>query len=157
MEDDFKITAQELPGAIESILFISGDPVSVDKLAEINFVFEYNSYGSNVPVELLSPVIRLKVIGIMEIEVCDRSENFFLAEDLSSPIEADTLRRHSEYPGFRAFVHPLFMERVQPLFHIHMPHAHLGLDGKQVLHIMAQCIVMAQFVELLFCNPGTSV
>ena len=35
MEDDFKITAQELPGAIESILFISGDPVSVDKLAEI--------------------------------------------------------------------------------------------------------------------------
>ena len=35
MEDDFKITAQELPGAIESILFISGDPVSVDKLSEI--------------------------------------------------------------------------------------------------------------------------
>ena len=34
-EDDFKITAQELPGAIESILFISGDPVSVDKLADI--------------------------------------------------------------------------------------------------------------------------
>ena len=35
MDDDFKITAQELPGAIESILFISGDPVSVDKLADI--------------------------------------------------------------------------------------------------------------------------
>ena len=35
MEDDFKITAQELPAAIESILFISGDPVSVDKLADI--------------------------------------------------------------------------------------------------------------------------
>ena len=35
MEDDFKITAQELPGAIESILFISGDPVPVDKLADI--------------------------------------------------------------------------------------------------------------------------
>ena len=34
-EDDFKITAQELPGAIESILFVSGDPVSVDKLADI--------------------------------------------------------------------------------------------------------------------------
>ena len=35
MEDDFKITAQELPGAIEAILFISGDPVSIDKLADI--------------------------------------------------------------------------------------------------------------------------
>ena len=35
MDDDFKITAQELPGAIESILFISGDPVPVDKLADI--------------------------------------------------------------------------------------------------------------------------
>ena len=35
MEDDFKVTAQELPAAIESILFISGDPVSVDKLADI--------------------------------------------------------------------------------------------------------------------------
>ncbi len=35
MEDDFKITAQELPGAIESILFVSGDPVSIDKLADI--------------------------------------------------------------------------------------------------------------------------
>ena len=35
MEDDFKITSQELPAAIESILFVSGDPVSVDKLADI--------------------------------------------------------------------------------------------------------------------------
>ena len=35
MEDDFKVTAQELPAAIEAILFISGDPVSVDKLADI--------------------------------------------------------------------------------------------------------------------------
>ena len=35
MEDDFKITAQELPGAIEAILFISGDPVYIDKLADI--------------------------------------------------------------------------------------------------------------------------
>ena len=35
MEDDFKVTAQELPAAIESILFISGDPVSIDKLADI--------------------------------------------------------------------------------------------------------------------------
>lgn len=35
MDDDFKITAQELPGAIESILFVSGDPVSVDKLANV--------------------------------------------------------------------------------------------------------------------------
>lgn len=35
MDDDFKITAQELPGAIESILFISGDPISIDKLADI--------------------------------------------------------------------------------------------------------------------------
>ena len=35
MEDDFKVTAQELPAAIESILFISGDPVSVDKLTDI--------------------------------------------------------------------------------------------------------------------------
>lgn len=35
MEDDFKITSQELPAAIESILFVSGDPVSIDKLADI--------------------------------------------------------------------------------------------------------------------------
>ena len=35
MDDDFKITAQELPGAIEAILFVSGDPVSIDKLADI--------------------------------------------------------------------------------------------------------------------------
>ena len=35
MEDDFKITSQELPAAIESILFVSGDPVSVDKLSDI--------------------------------------------------------------------------------------------------------------------------
>ena len=35
MEDDFKITSQELPAAIESILFVSGDPVSVDKMADI--------------------------------------------------------------------------------------------------------------------------
>ncbi|MCR4731491.1 MAG: SMC-Scp complex subunit ScpB [Saccharofermentans sp.] len=35
MDDDFKITSQELPAAIESILFVSGDPVSVDKLADI--------------------------------------------------------------------------------------------------------------------------
>ena len=35
MEDDFKITSQELPAAIESILFVSGDPVSADKLADI--------------------------------------------------------------------------------------------------------------------------
>ena len=35
MEDDFKVTAQELPAAIESILFISGDPVTIDKLADI--------------------------------------------------------------------------------------------------------------------------
>lgn len=35
MEDEFKITSQELPAAIESILFVSGDPVSIDKLADI--------------------------------------------------------------------------------------------------------------------------
>ena len=35
MDDDFKITSQELPAAIESILFVSGDPVSVDKISDI--------------------------------------------------------------------------------------------------------------------------
>ena len=35
MEDEFRVTAQELPGAIESLLFVSGDPISADKLAEL--------------------------------------------------------------------------------------------------------------------------
>ena len=35
MEDEFRVTAQELPGAIESLLFVSGDPISSDKLAEL--------------------------------------------------------------------------------------------------------------------------
>ena len=35
MDNEFRVTAQELPGAIESLLFVSGDPISVDKLAEL--------------------------------------------------------------------------------------------------------------------------
>ena len=35
MENEFRVTAQELPGAIESLLFVSGDPVSADKLADL--------------------------------------------------------------------------------------------------------------------------
>ena len=35
MDDEFRVTAQELPGAIESLLFVSGDPISADKLAEL--------------------------------------------------------------------------------------------------------------------------
>ena len=35
MADDFKITLQELPGAIEAILFVSGDPVHADKIADV--------------------------------------------------------------------------------------------------------------------------
>ncbi|MCH4153147.1 MAG: SMC-Scp complex subunit ScpB [Saccharofermentans sp.] len=34
MEDEFRITAQELSGAVEAILFVSGDSVSADKIAE---------------------------------------------------------------------------------------------------------------------------
>ena len=33
MEDEFRITAQELSGAVEAILFVSGDSVSADKIA----------------------------------------------------------------------------------------------------------------------------
>ena len=35
MDTEFRVTAQELPGAIESLLFVSGDPISVDKLSEL--------------------------------------------------------------------------------------------------------------------------
>ena len=35
MAEDFKITLQELPGAIEAILFVSGDPVNAEKIADI--------------------------------------------------------------------------------------------------------------------------
>ena len=35
MDNEFRVTAQELPGAIESLLFVSGDPISADKLAEL--------------------------------------------------------------------------------------------------------------------------
>ncbi|MBR5182510.1 MAG: SMC-Scp complex subunit ScpB [Clostridiales bacterium] len=35
MDNEFRVTAQELPGAIESLLFVSGDPISVDKLSEL--------------------------------------------------------------------------------------------------------------------------
>ena len=35
MAEDFKITLQELPGAIEAILFVSGDPVNAEKIAEL--------------------------------------------------------------------------------------------------------------------------
>ncbi len=34
MADDFKITSQELPAAIEAILFASGDPVNIERLSE---------------------------------------------------------------------------------------------------------------------------
>ena len=72
----------------------------VDKLAEVDLIFKYHSDRSNVPVELLSPVIRLEVIRIMEIEVGDRSENFFRAEDFCGLIVAYPLCRHSEYPSY---------------------------------------------------------
>ena len=75
--------------------------LSVDQLAEIDLVFKYHSDRSNVPVELPSPIIRFEVVGIMEIEVSYRREDFFLAEDFRGPIEADTLRCHSEYPSHR--------------------------------------------------------
>lgn len=35
MDNEFRVTAQEIPGAIESLLFVSGDPISVDKLSEL--------------------------------------------------------------------------------------------------------------------------
>lgn len=35
MAEDFKITLQELPGAIEAILFVSGDSVNAEKIADI--------------------------------------------------------------------------------------------------------------------------
>lgn len=35
MAEDFKITLQELPGAIEAILFVSGDPINAEKIADI--------------------------------------------------------------------------------------------------------------------------
>ena len=35
MAEDFNITLQELPGAIEAILFVSGDPVNAEKIADI--------------------------------------------------------------------------------------------------------------------------
>lgn len=35
MAEDFKITLQELPGAIEAILFVSGNPVNAEKIADI--------------------------------------------------------------------------------------------------------------------------
>ena len=35
MAEDFKITLQELPGAIEAILFVSGDPVNAERIADI--------------------------------------------------------------------------------------------------------------------------
>lgn len=35
MDNEFRVTVQELPGAIESLLFVSGDPISADKLADL--------------------------------------------------------------------------------------------------------------------------
>ena len=65
--------------------------LAVYQLSEIYLVIEYHSDRCYVPVEVLAPVVRLVVIGIMLVEIRYRREQLFLSEDLGHTVVAYAL------------------------------------------------------------------
>ena len=75
--------------------------LAVYQLSEIDLVIEYHSDRCYVPVEVLAPVVRLVVIGVVLIKVGYRCKQLFLSEDLGHTVVADSLCSKSEYASDR--------------------------------------------------------